>query len=70
MAVLEKKMPGLAHDVFVNSFEVIQKGTPRSAKITETSMANAQKLMLLGGMLKPDEKLSSFKDIYTDKYAN
>lgn len=67
--ILEKKMPGLDHTVFVNSFEPLRKGTPRSSKVTETSMANAQKLMLLGGMMKEDEKLSSFKDIYTDKYA-
>ena len=67
--ILEKKMPGLDHTVFVNSFEPIRKGTPRSSKITEKSMENAQKLMLQGGMMKDDEKLSSFKDIYTDKYA-
>jgi ABC-type nitrate/sulfonate/bicarbonate transport system substrate-binding protein len=67
--ILEKKMPGLDHTVFVNSFEPLRKGTPRSSKVTETSMANAQKLMLLGGMMKEDEKLSSFKDVYTDKYA-
>jgi NitT/TauT family transport system substrate-binding protein len=67
--ILEKKMPGLEHSVFVNSFEAIRKGTPRSSKITEKSMANAQKLMLQGGMMKDDEKLASFKDIYTDKYA-
>jgi ABC-type nitrate/sulfonate/bicarbonate transport system substrate-binding protein len=68
--ILAKKFPTLEHNVFVNSFEVIRKGTPRSSKVTETSMANAQKLMLSGGMLKPDEKLASFKDIYTDKYAH
>lgn len=68
--ILEKKMPGLEHSVFVNSFEVIKKGTPRSSKVTEKSMENAQTLMLQGGMMKPDEKLSSFKDIYTDKFSH
>jgi NitT/TauT family transport system substrate-binding protein len=67
--ILQKKMPGLETSVFVASFEALRKGTPRSSKVTEQSMANAQKLMLNGGMMKEDEKLSSFKDVYTDKFA-
>jgi hypothetical protein len=37
--------------------------------VKEKGLANAQQLMLVGGMLKPEEKLASFKDIYTDKFT-
>jgi NitT/TauT family transport system substrate-binding protein len=68
--ILQKKLPGLDNAVFVASFEALRKGTPRSSKISEKTMANAQKLMLNGGMMKDEEKLASFKEIYTDKYAD
>jgi ABC-type nitrate/sulfonate/bicarbonate transport system substrate-binding protein len=65
---LRKRLPG-NQEVFEESFESVRKWTPRSAEVKEEAMANAQKLMLVGGMLREDEKLSSFKEIYTNKYV-
>jgi ABC-type nitrate/sulfonate/bicarbonate transport system substrate-binding protein len=66
---LAKRMPGMDAGVFAESFELIRKWTPRTAEIKEPAMLNAQQLMLVGGMLKDSEKLASFKDLYTNKFA-
>jgi len=67
--LLRKRMPNIDPQVFAESFELIRKWTPRSSKVSEKSLANAQQLMLVGGMLKPEEKLASFAEIYTNKFA-
>jgi hypothetical protein len=46
-----------------------RKWTPRTMRISDKGIANAQELMVIGGMLKPEEKLASFAEIYTNKYA-
>ena len=37
--------------------------------MTEEGWAKAQELALVAGMIKPEEKLSSFAELYTNKYA-
>jgi ABC-type nitrate/sulfonate/bicarbonate transport system substrate-binding protein len=69
LAILAKKMPGSDPAVFKESFELSEKGTPRTTKINEKGMENAQILSIEGGMIRADEKLSSLKDVYTNKFA-
>ena len=68
VAMLRQRMPG-DQEVFEESFESVRKWTPRTAEVKEAALANAQKLMLVGGMLRDDEKLTSFQEIYTNKYV-
>jgi ABC-type nitrate/sulfonate/bicarbonate transport system substrate-binding protein len=67
--ILKKRMAGMNEAVLTDSFARILKWTPKSTRINEAVFANSQAFMVAGGMLKADEKLSSFKDIFTNKYA-
>ena len=67
--ILKKRMAGMDEAVLAESFERILKWTPKSTRINEAVFPNSQEFMVAGGMLKAEEKLSSFKDIYTNKYA-
>jgi ABC-type nitrate/sulfonate/bicarbonate transport system substrate-binding protein len=68
LRLLDKWLPGLDPAAAEESFELIRRWTPRSAKIKEEGFVHSQQLMLAGGMLREDEKLSSFADLYTNKY--
>jgi ABC-type nitrate/sulfonate/bicarbonate transport system substrate-binding protein len=67
--ILKKRMAGMNEAVLTESFQRLLKWTPKSTKINEAVFANSQDFMVAGGMLKADEKLSSFKDIFTNTYA-
>jgi ABC-type nitrate/sulfonate/bicarbonate transport system substrate-binding protein len=69
VAILKKKMSGMDDAVLRESFTRLLKWTPKSTKINEAVFANSQDFMVAGGMLKAEEKLSSFKDIYSNKFA-
>ena len=67
--ILKKRMAGMDDAVLRESFTRLLKWTPKSTKINEAVFANSQEFMVAGGMLKADEKLSSFKDIFSNQYA-
>jgi ABC-type nitrate/sulfonate/bicarbonate transport system substrate-binding protein len=67
--ILKKRMAGMDEAVLTESFQRILKWTPKSTRINEAVFANSQEFMIAGGMLKADEKLSSFKDIFSNTYA-
>jgi ABC-type nitrate/sulfonate/bicarbonate transport system substrate-binding protein len=67
--ILKKRMPGMDAAVLTESFQRILKWTPSSTRINEAVFPNSQDFMIAGGMLKTEEKLTSFKDIYTNKFT-
>jgi ABC-type nitrate/sulfonate/bicarbonate transport system substrate-binding protein len=69
LEILAKKMPGSDPEVFKESFELTEKGTPRTNKINERGMEHAQIISIEGGMIRADEKLASFKDVFTNKFT-
>jgi ABC-type nitrate/sulfonate/bicarbonate transport system substrate-binding protein len=68
LAILAKRMPSIHADDLAGSFVLMQKTIPRSPRFTEEGLAHAQELMLLGGMIKPDEKVADFSAMYTNKF--
>lgn len=68
-AILRKRIPNMEDGPFEEAFTLTQRWTPTTMRIDEKGVANAQELMLIGGMLKPEEKLPSFEHIYTNKYV-
>lgn len=66
--ILRKRMPDVHPDDLKGSFEQMQKTTPRSIRMSEEGLAHAQELMVIGGMIKEEEKLPSFSAIYTNKF--
>jgi ABC-type nitrate/sulfonate/bicarbonate transport system substrate-binding protein len=67
--ILKKRMPTVDPADLAGAYAQMKTTTPRSPGFTEEGFMRAQTLMLEGGMIKPEEKLSSFKDIYTNAYV-
>jgi NitT/TauT family transport system substrate-binding protein len=69
MVILHKRMPSEDVAMLEEAYGLMTKWTPRSGRMTEDGWAKAQELALVAGMIKPSEKLSSFKALYTNAYA-
>ncbi|OFZ97936.1 MAG: hypothetical protein A3H35_04575 [Betaproteobacteria bacterium RIFCSPLOWO2_02_FULL_62_17] len=67
--LLHKHIPGMDRGVFEKSFALWIKWMPESPRMDDKRFGNAQEVMLQGGMLKAEEKLSSFAHIYTNKFV-
>jgi ABC-type nitrate/sulfonate/bicarbonate transport system substrate-binding protein len=68
--VAKKRMPKANPDDIAKSLAALAKTTPRVPLFKEESFKHAQQLMLVGGMIKKDEMMTSFKDIYTNEFVN
>jgi ABC-type nitrate/sulfonate/bicarbonate transport system substrate-binding protein len=66
--ILAKRMPGEDRGVLEEGFKLMVGWTPRAGRMDDSGWAKAQELMLIAGMIRPDEKLSSFSEIYTNAY--
>jgi len=66
--ILRKRIPNMDEGAFDEAFAMTRKGIPRSLAIGDAGLKNAQELMVIGGMIKDEERLASFKDIYTNKF--
>lgn len=67
--VLRKRMRDMDPELLEASYDRILRWTPKSTRINEAVFANTQRFMVESGMVKESEKLASFADIYTNKYA-
>jgi len=70
LAVAKKIMPKTNPEDISKSFDSLLRTTPRVPEYQEAYFTHAQQLMLTGGMIKKDEMLTSFKDIYTNEFVN
>lgn len=68
IAILHARIPGMEPEVFRKAFELLLKWIPKTPHMDDSKFANAQEVMLIGRMIRPSEKLSSFAAIYTNKY--
>jgi ABC-type nitrate/sulfonate/bicarbonate transport system substrate-binding protein len=67
-AILKKRIPNMDNATFNDAFKLTLAGIPKSLKHEEAGLRNAQELAFVGGMMKPEEKMSSFEAIYTNKF--
>jgi ABC-type nitrate/sulfonate/bicarbonate transport system substrate-binding protein len=70
IAILTKRLPAMDPAIFAEGFELQRVSTPKTPHIEEASLTKAQDFMLATNMMTPEEKLASFKDIYTNKFAD
>jgi ABC-type nitrate/sulfonate/bicarbonate transport system substrate-binding protein len=70
LEVAKKRMPKANPDDIAASLAALAKTTPRLPLFEEASFKHAQDLMLVGGMIKKDEMMTSFKDIFTNEFVN
>jgi ABC-type nitrate/sulfonate/bicarbonate transport system substrate-binding protein len=67
-AILRKRIPNMDDGTFNDAFKLTLAGIPKSLKMQEAGLRNAQELAFIGGMMKAEEKMSSFEAIYTNKF--
>ena len=67
--VLKKRMPNAHEADLTGSFAEMVKTTPRVPSFSDAAFNSAQKLMLVGGMIKEDEQVKDFSAMYTNKYV-
>ena len=68
IALLQKRMSGEDPAILAEAYNLMLGWTPRTPKMSDEGWKKAQDLMAIAGMIKEDEKLTSFKEIYTNQY--
>jgi NitT/TauT family transport system substrate-binding protein len=67
--VIRKRMPTIDPQDLSSSFNEIVKLTPRMPSFSDAAFLSAQKLMLVGGMIREDEAVKNFSAMYTNKFV-
>ena len=69
LAVLKKRFAALDAKTIEASFEVLRKITPVPPAATLDGIRNNETLNVMAGLLKPEEQVKKFDDLFTDKYV-
>jgi ABC-type nitrate/sulfonate/bicarbonate transport system substrate-binding protein len=69
LAILRNHFPSIDAAVMERSFIIIEKAMPKNPVITEAAIANSDRLNVEAGFMKPEEQLSSYRDLFTDEYV-
>ena len=70
LAFLKKRFPDVSDAAMKSAFAEVQQATPLAPVATETGLANADRLNLEAGLMKPEDKVQSYDGLYTDKFAH
>jgi ABC-type nitrate/sulfonate/bicarbonate transport system substrate-binding protein len=68
-AFLKIRFPDVSDAAMKSAFAEVQQGTPLDPVVTEKGLANADRLNLEAGLMKPDDKVQSYDGLYTDKFV-
>ena len=68
LAILRSRFPQIESGVLEQSFAVIEKSMPQTPVIVEAAIANSDRLNVEAGFMRPDEQLSSYKELFTDEF--
>jgi ABC-type nitrate/sulfonate/bicarbonate transport system substrate-binding protein len=69
LAVLRAHFPQIDAGVTEKSFAAIEKSMPAKPVIVEAAISNSDRLNIEAGFMKPDEKLSSYTDLFTNEFV-
>jgi NitT/TauT family transport system substrate-binding protein len=67
--VLKKRFAQLDDRQFALAMDDIRKITPRDLKHSPAGFENAERFNIEAGLLKPNEKLKSYDDLFTDQFV-
>ena len=68
-AILRRKFDKTDPALVDDALKAVIEGTPRSPIVKEDGFTSAQNYMLSAGIMRPEEKLTSFAGLYTNEYA-
>lgn len=69
LALMEKRFPKLEPKLLKAAFDEVRGVSPSPPVPTEKALENADLYNIGAGLMKPDEKLKSYKELFTDKYV-
>ncbi len=67
--ILQKRFSNLDRPLIVAAFEEIRKATPPTAVVSKDSLEIGEIFNIDGGLLKANEKLTSYDGLFTDEYV-
>ena len=68
-AIVKKRFPTLDDKLYAAAFATTMKITPNPPAPTRESIENTDVYNVAAGLMKPEEKLSSYDGLYTDQYV-
>lgn len=69
LAILRHHFPQIDPAVLEKSFAVIEKAMPQTPAVVEAAISNSDRLNIEAGFMKPEEKLSSYSDLFTNEFV-
>jgi ABC-type nitrate/sulfonate/bicarbonate transport system substrate-binding protein len=69
LAVVRKRFPTLDDKVLTAAFNAIRAISPNPPVASPEGIANAERLNIEAGLMKPGEKLASYKGLVTDEFV-
>lgn len=68
-AILAQRIPTMDPKLIAAVLEKVRKATPDPLAVTQQSLANAERMNIEAGLLKPAEKLPSYEGLFTDVFV-
>jgi len=68
-AIVAKRIPAIDPKLIAVVLEKVRKATPDPLAVTQKALENAERINIEAGLLKPEEKLSSYDGLYTDEFV-
>jgi ABC-type nitrate/sulfonate/bicarbonate transport system substrate-binding protein len=68
-AMLKKRFPQVDDRQFALAMEDTRKITPRDLMLSPAGFENAERFNIEAGLLKPEEKLKSYDDLFTGEFV-
>lgn len=68
LAILTKRFPNTAPAVVAASFDVMRKAMPQPPLVQAQALANADRINVEAGFIKPSDQLKSYDDLFTNEY--
>lgn len=68
LAFIKKRFNQVGDAAVTSAVTQVREATPRMPSVTATQLANADKLNLDAGLMKPDDKVDSYDGLFTDEF--
>ena len=69
LAILRHHFAQIDPAVLEKSFAVVEKSMPQTPIIVEAAISNSDRLNVEAGFMKPEEKLASYGDLFTNEFV-
>ena len=68
LAFIKKRFSQVGDAAVTAAFNQVRAATPRMPSVSNAQLANADKLNLDAGLMKPDDKVDSYDGLFTDEF--